>query len=131
MMKKLFFIFIALLSILFISCEDLLYQENFISDGVVTSKYHEEGRTELRYSYGLKPDGKMGYRWIPTSIPSKDDIYFKYTREDGQEIEIGYDSAYYFGKYDKGDTVKVYYTKYIYENKKGIQRIKYSIDKID
>lgn len=129
-MKKLFFIFIAIISLLFISCEELSYQESFVSKGVVDSKYHEDGRTELRYSYGLKPDGKMGYRWMPTSIPAKDDVYFKYIREDGQEIEIGYDSAYY-GKYDKGDIVKVYYTKHIYTNKKGAQRIKYSIDKID
>ena len=128
-MKKLFFIII--MSFLFISCEDLTYQESFVSEGVVTLKYHEDGRTELRYSYGLKPDGKMGYQWTPTSIPAKDDIYFKYMREDGREIEIGYDSAYYYGKYDKGDIVKIYYTKRIYENKKGVQRIKYSIDKIE
>lgn len=130
-MKKLFFIVIAITSLLFISCEELSYQESFVSEGVVTSKYHEDGRTELRYSYGLKPDGKMGYRWMPTSIPSKDDVYFKYMREDGREIEIGYDSAYYYGKYDKGDIVKIYYTKRIYTNKKGVQRIKYSVDKID
>lgn len=130
-MKKLIFIFIAIIGLLFISCEDLTYQESFVSEGVVTSKYHEDGRTELRYSYGLKPNGEMGFRWMPTSIPAKDDIYFKYTREDGQEIEIGYDSAYYYGKYDKGDIAKIYYTKRIYTNKKGVQKIIYSIDKID
>ena len=130
MMKKLFFIFIVLLNILFISCNDATYQE-FVSEGIVTSKYHEEGKTELRYSYGLKPDGKMGYRWMPTSIPAKDDIYFKYIREDGQEVKIGYDSAYYFGKYNEGDIVKVYYTKSIYKNKKGIQKVKYSVSKIE
>lgn len=130
-MKKLFFIVIAITSLLFISCEDLTYQESFVSEGVVDSKYHEDGRTELRYSYGLKPDGKMGYRWMPTSVPAKNDVYFRYTREDGKDINVGYDSAYYYGKYDKGDTVKIYYTKRIYENKKGVQRIKYSIDKIE
>lgn len=130
-MKKLFFIVIAVTSLLFISCEDLTYQESFVSEGVVDSKYHEDGRTELRYSYGLKPDGKMGYRWMPTSVPAKNDVYFRYTREDGKEINVGYDSAYYYGKYDKSDTVKIYYTKRIYENKKGVQRIKYSIDKIE
>lgn len=130
-MKKLFFIIIAITSLLFISCEDLTYQESFVSKGIVDSKYHEDGTTELRYSYGLKPDGKMGYRWMPTSIPAKNDVYFRYTREDGKEINVGYDSAYYYGKYDKGDTVKIYYTKCIYTNKKGTQRIKYSIDKIE
>ncbi len=130
-MKKLFFVVIAITSLLFISCEELSYQESFVSEGVVDSKYHEEGRIELRYSYGLKPDGKMGYRWMPTSVPSKNDVYFRYTREDGEVINTGYDSAYYYGKYQIGDTVKVYYTKYIYENKKGMQRIKYSLDKID
>lgn len=130
-MKKLFFIVIAITSLLFISCEDLAYQESFVSEGVVDSKYHEDGKTEMRYSYGLKPDGKMGYRWMPTSVPAKNDVYFRYTREDGKEINVGYDSAYYYGKYDKGDTVKIYYTKRIYENKKGVQRIKYSIDKIE
>jgi len=68
---------------------------------------------------------------MPTSIPAKNDIYFRYTREDGKEIDLGYDSAYYYGKYEKGDIVKIYYTKCIYENKKGVQRIKYSIDKIE
>lgn len=130
-MRKLFFIVIAITGLLFISCEDLTYQESFVSDGVVDSKYHEAGKTELRYSYGLKPDGKMGYRWMPTSVPAKNDVYFRYTREDGKDINVGYDSAYYYGKYDKGDTVKIYYTKRIYENKKGVQRIKYSIDKIE
>ena len=130
-MKKLFFIVIAITSLLFISCEDLAYQESFVSEGVVDSKYHKDGTTELRYSYGLKPDGKMGYRWMPTSVPAKNDVYFRYTREDGKDKNIGYDSAYYYGKYDKGDTVKIYYTKHIYENKKGVQRIKYSIDKIE
>lgn len=61
-MKKLFFVVIAITSLLFISCEVLTYQESFVSEGVVDSKYHEDGRTELKYSYGLKPDGKMGYR---------------------------------------------------------------------
>lgn len=130
-MKKLFFIVIAITSLLFISCEDLAYQESFVSEGIVDSKYHEDGKTEMRYSYGLKPDGKMGYRWMPTSVPAKNDIYFRYIREDGKDINVGYDSAYYYGKYDKGDTVKIYYTKRIYENKKGVQRIKYSIDKIE
>jgi hypothetical protein len=130
-MKKLFFIFITITGLLFISCEDLIYQENFVSEGIVDSKYHEDGTTELRYSYGLKPDGKMGYRWMPTSVPAKNDVYFRYTREDGKDINIGYDNAYYYGKYQIGDTVKIYYTKCIYENKKGNQRIKYSINKID
>ena len=130
-MKKLFFCSIIALSMLFISCEALTYQESFVSEGVVDSKYHEDGRTELRYSYGLKPDGKMGYRWMPTSVPAKNDIYFRYTREDGEEIKIGYDSSYYYGKYQLGDIVRVYYTKRIYANKKGVQRIKYSVDKID
>ena len=130
-MKKLFFIFIAITGLLFISCEDLTYQESFVSEGVVDSKYHEDGKTELRYSYGLKPDGKMGYRWMPTSVPAKNDVYFRHTREDGKDINVGYDSAYYYGKYDKGDAVKIYYTKRIYENKKGVQRIEYSIDKIE
>ena len=128
-MKKLFFIII--MSFLFISCEDLTYQESFVSEGVVDSKYHEDGRTELRYSYGLKPDGKMGYSWMPTAVPAKNDVYFRYIREDGKDINIGYDSAYYYDKYEKGDIVKIYYTKRIYENKKGVQRIKYSIDKIE
>lgn len=130
-MKKLFFIFIAITGLLFISCEDLTYQESFVSEGVVDSKYHEDGKTELRYSYGLKLDGKMGYSWMPTSVPAKNDVYFRYTREDGKDINVGYDSAYYYGKYDKGDAVKIYYTKRIYENKKGVQRIEYSIDKIE
>ena len=130
-MKKLFFIVIAITSLLFISCEELSYQESFVSEGVVDSKYHEDGTTELRYSYGLKPDGKMGDRWMPTSVPAKNDVYFRYTREDGKEINVGYDSAYYYGKYEKGDTVKIYYTKRIYTNKKGVQRIKYSIDRIE
>ena len=130
-MKKLFFVVIAITSLSFISCEDLTYQESFVSEGVVDSKYHEDGRTELRYSYGLKPDGKMGYRWTPTAVPAKNDVYFRYIREDGKDINVGYDSAYYYDKYEKGDIVKIYYTKRIYENKKGVQRIKYSIDKIE
>ena len=130
-MKKLFFVVIAITSLSFISCEDLTYQESFVSEGVVDSKYHEDGRTELRYSYGLKPNGKMGYRWMPTAVPAKNDVYFRYIREDGKDINIGYDSAYYYDKYEKGDIVKIYYTKRIYENKKGVQRIKYSIDKIE
>ena len=130
-MKKLFFIAIAIIGLLFVSCEDLTYQESFVSEGIVDSKYHEDGKTEMRYSYGLKPDGKMGYRWMPTSVPAKNDVYFRYIREDGKDVNVGYDSAYYYGKYDKGDTIKIYYTKRIYENKKGVQRIKYSIDKIE
>lgn len=130
-MRKLFFIIVAITSLLFISCEALTYQESFVSEGVVDSKYHEDGRTELKYSYGLKPDGKMGYRWMPTSVPAKNDVYFRYTREDGEDVNTGFDSAYYYGKYQIGDPVRVYYTKRIYTNKKGVQRIKYSIDKID
>ncbi|MBR6610767.1 MAG: hypothetical protein IKK93_00775 [Campylobacter sp.] len=131
-MKKLFFVvIIAITSLLFISCEDLIYQESFVSEGIVDSKYHKDGTVELKYSYGLKPDGKMGYRWMPTSVPAENDVYFRYTREDGEVIKTGYDSAYYYGKYQIGDTVKIYYTKCIYENKKGVQRIKYSLDKIE
>jgi len=131
-MKKLSFIITTIISLLlFISCEYPTYQESFVSEGIVESKCHENSRTELKYSYGLKSDGKMGFRWRPTRIPAKNEVQFKYTREDGKVIDIGYDSAYYYNKYQVGDTVKVYYTKSVYENKNGIQKIKYSIDKIE
>lgn len=132
-MKKLSFIITAIISLLllFISCEYPTYQENFVSEGVVDSKYHRNSRTELKYSYGLKPNGKMGLMWRPTRIPSKNEVQFRYTREDGKVINIGYDSTYYYGKYQVGDTVKVYYTKSVYENKNGTQKIKYSVDKIE
>ena len=132
-MKKLSFIIVAIISLLllFISCEYPAYQESFVSEGVVESKHHENSRTELKWSYCLKPNGKMGFRWRPTPKPAKNEVQFRYTREDGKVINIGYDNTYYYGKYQIGDTVKVYYTKSVYENKNGTQKIKYSVDKIE
>lgn len=132
-MKKLSFIIATIISLLllFISCEYPTYQESFVSEGIVESKCHENSRTELKWSYCLKPNGKMGFRWRPTRIPAKNEVYFRYTREDGKVINIEYDSTYYYDKYQVGDTVKVHYTKNVYENKNGIQKIKYSIDKIE
>lgn len=131
-MKKLSFIIATIISLLlFISCEYHTYQESFVSEGVVNSKHHENSRTEMKWSYGLKPNGKMGHVWRPTSIPARNEVYFRYTREDGKIINIGYNNAYYYEKYQIGDTVKIYYTKNVYENKNGTQKIKYSIDKIE